>query len=284
MTRHSDNRTTRAEHPLSESVAAEEEVIAEVIFGDLPADQRAAAAQKAVAEAIYGEHPAMPETKADRDADEAEQPLPSFTEQVAEQLGGVRGLIESSIPVLAFVIVNVVGGWFDLAWRLNLAIVLSVATALGIAVFRLSRRQPIRHAVNGLFGIALGAWLAWRSGDERAFYLPGILLSLGYAVAMLASVAFRQPLVGWIWSVVVAGGSKQWREEPPMVRTFGWLTVLWATIYILKTGLQTVLYLADQATALGIARIVFGYPPYLLLLALTVWAVRRTRERMATTA
>ncbi|WP_344086393.1 DUF3159 domain-containing protein [Luedemannella helvata] len=213
-----------------------------------------------------------------------EEPLPSFSEQVAQQLGGVRGLLESSIPVLAFVIVNVVGGWFDLAWRLNLAIVLSVATAVGIAIFRLSRKQPIRHAVNGLFGIALGAWLAYRSGDEKDFYLPGIFLSLGYAVAMLASVALRQPLVGWIWSVVVAGGSKQWREEPPMVRTFGWLTVVWAVIYVLKTGIQTVLYLADQATALGVVRIVFGYPPYLLLLALTVWAVRRTRERMAATA
>ena len=85
----------------------------------------------------------------------------------------------------------------------------------------------------------------------------------------------------WIWSVVVAGGSKQWRTEPPLVRTFGWLTVLWAGIYILKTVVQTALYLADQATALGVVRIVFGYPPYLLLLALTVWAVRRTRERAA---
>ncbi|WP_425560504.1 DUF3159 domain-containing protein [Luedemannella flava] len=218
------------------------------------------------------------------DSEDDEEPLPSFTEQVAQQLGGVRGLLESSIPVITFVVANVVGGWFDLSWRLNLAIVLSVATAIGIAIFRLSRKQPIRHAVNGLFGIALGAWLAYRSGDERDFYLPGIFLSLGYAVAMLASVAFRQPLVGWIWSVVVAGGSKQWRSEPPMVRTFGWLTVVWAAIYILKTGVQTVLWYADQATALGIVRLVFGYPPYLLLLALTVWAVRRTRDRMATTA
>ena len=34
--------------------------------------------------------------------------MPTFSEQVADQLGGVRGMVESSIPVLAFVLVNVV--------------------------------------------------------------------------------------------------------------------------------------------------------------------------------
>ena len=283
MTRHSDNATHAAStgtDAAAHRASPDDEVLAEVIFGDLPAGERAAIAERAVAEAIFGDPAVERPTESDDEAGDA--PLPSFTEQVSEQIGGVRGLIESSIPVLTFVVINVVGGWVHLSHKLNVAIILSVATALGIAVFRLTRRQPVRHAVNGLFGIALGAWLAWRSGDERAFYLPGIFLSLAYGVAMLVSVAFRQPLVGWIWSVVVAGGSKQWRDEPRLVRTFGWLTVLWAAIYILKTVVQTVLYLADQATALGVVRIVFGYPPYLLLLALTVWAVRRTRERMGT--
>jgi hypothetical protein len=296
VTRHSDNAThTASTGPASTGTDAvahraspDDEVLAEVIFGDLPPAERAAVAERAVAEAIFGdpaaERAVASERDSERDDEAGDAPLPSFTEQVSEQIGGVRGLIESSIPVLTFVVINVVGGWVHLSHKLNVAIILAVATALGIAVFRLTRRQPVRHAVNGLFGIALGAWLAWRSGDERAFYLPGIFLSLGYGVAMLVSVAFRQPLVGWIWSVVVAGGSKQWRDEPRLVRTFGWLTVLWAAIYILKTVVQTALYLADQATALGVVRIVFGYPPYLLLLALTVWAVRRTRERMGASA
>ena len=37
-----------------------------------------------------------------------EEPLPSFSEQLADQLGGWRGLIESSIPVTVFVIANIV--------------------------------------------------------------------------------------------------------------------------------------------------------------------------------
>jgi hypothetical protein len=35
----------------------------------------------------------------------------------------------------------------------------------------------------------------------------------------------------------------------------------------------------DPATALGITKLVLGYPPYALLLAYTVWSVRRTMAR-----
>jgi hypothetical protein len=194
--------------------------------------------------------------------------LPSFSEQIAAQLGGVRGLVESSIPVFVFVVANVV-------WALRPALIASVVTAVAMAIFRLSRRESIRHAVNGLFGILIGVAIAWKTGDAKDFYLPGILVSLAYAVAMLVSVAVRRPLVGWIWSVVIGRGSTRWRDEPRLLRTFGWLTVLWAGIYLAKVAVQTGLYLSDQVNALGVARLVLGYPPYALLLAVTVWAVRR---------
>ena len=116
-----------------------------------------------------------------------------------------------------------------------------------------------------------------KTGNAKDFYLPGILLSLGYAVAMLVSVMVRRPLVGWLWSLVMGGGRMTWRDEPRLLRTFGWLTVLWASIYVVKVVVQTGLYLTDQVTLLGVARLVLGVPPYLLLLAVTVWAVRRVR-------
>jgi hypothetical protein len=183
-------------------------------------------------------------------------------------------MVESSVPVIVFVLVNVV-------WSLNPALILAVVTALGIAGFRLSRRQPVRHALNGLMGIGVGALIAWKTGNPVTFYLPGILLSLAYGVAMLISVAVRRPLVGWIWSVVADKGATRWHDLAPLRRTFGWLTVLWATTYLAKVVINLWIYFADWLTedqktsVLGIMRIVLGFPPYALLLALTVWAVRR---------
>ncbi|MGN9803572.1 DUF3159 domain-containing protein [Micromonospora sp. L32] len=200
--------------------------------------------------------------------------LPSLAEQMADQLGGWRGLVESSIPVLVFVLANIVGD-------LRPAVIASVGVAVLIAVARLAQRRPVRHAVNGLVGIGIGAFIAWRTGDERDFYLPGILYGIAYGVALLISAAIRQPLVGWIWSVLVAKGRSEWRDDPRLVRTFTQLTVLWGVVWLAKVGVQAGLYLAHQDTALGVARLALGYPPYALLLLITVWTVRRVTRQGA---
>jgi hypothetical protein len=214
-----------------------------------------------------------------------EQPMPPFAEQMAQQLGGWRGLVESGIPVAVFVLVNVILGWFykapaDQRFVLEWAIGSAVATALAIAALRFARGESVRFAVNGLFGIALGAWLAWRSGEARDFYLPGIYLTLGYVALLLGSIAFGHPLVGWIWTVIANGGKGDWRSDEKLRRTFAWLTALWAAVFVLKVAIQLALYLANEATALGVARLALGYPPFALLIAVSWWAVRRvTRDR-----
>jgi uncharacterized protein DUF3159 len=216
-------------------------------------------------------------------APDRDEVLPTFSEQVSQQLGGVRGMVESSIPVIAFVLVNIV-------WSLKPALIVAVVTALLIAGYRLSRRQSVRHAINGMVGIGIGALIAWKTGSPKDFYLPGILLSLGYGVAMLASVALRYPLVGWLWSVVADRGATRWRELPALRRTFAWLTVLWAATYLAKVVVNLLVYFAaglsddQKASILGIMRIVLGFPPYALLLALTVWAVRRHLPALEQTA
>jgi hypothetical protein len=208
------------------------------------------------------------------DADAADAPMPTFAEQLSTQLGGWRGMVESAVPVTVFVVVNMVAS-------LRPAVISSVAVAVAIAVWRLLQRRPVRYAVNGVFGIALGAVIAWRSGDARDFYLPGIFISYGYAALMIISVVVRQPVVGWIWSVIMAGGASGWRSDPRLLRTFTWLTLLWAAVWIIKVSIQAGLYLADQEHLLGAARLALGTPPYLLLLAVTIWVVRRIRPEFA---
>jgi uncharacterized protein DUF3159 len=224
----------------------------------------------------------LPNFRAGTDAAETDNAtMPTFSEQVASQLGGMRGMVESSVPVVAFVLVNIV-------WSLTPALIVAVAIAVGVALYRLSRRQSIRHAMNGLVGIGIGAVIAWKTGTPQAFYLPGILLSLGYGVAMAASIAFRRPLVGWIWSLVADSGATRWRDDSGLRRIFGWLTALWAATYLAKVVVNFWVYFAaglsddQKGTILGAMRIALGWPPYALLVALTAWAVRRyLRSRTA---
>ena len=195
----------------------------------------------------------------------AEQP---FGEQLAAQLGGVRGLIEASVPVAVFVIVNI-------AWDLRPAIICAGASALVIAAWRLFRKETVRHALNGLFGIAVGAYLAWKSGDASDFYVPGIIIGILYGAAMLVSVAFRHPAVGWVWAVVVGGGKGEWRENPRLLRIFTWLTVLWGVVWLAKNIVRWGLKEAGADNLLGVVTIVAGYPVTAALVAITIWAVRK---------
>jgi hypothetical protein len=212
-------------------------------------------------------------------ADPDDEDLPTISEQIAEQLGGMRGLIESSVPVLAFVLLNWIFGLksLGLAERtgLYIAIAGAVGTAVLIAIFRLARKQPVRHAVNGVIGIALGAYLAARSGHAKDFYLPGILLTLGEAVLLLASTAVRKPIIGYVWAVMANKGKHDWLENRKLLGTFQWLTVAWAGSLIVRGGVQGLLYWFNRADLLGVARIFLSWPIYAGMLALTVWAVRR---------
>lgn len=238
----------------------------------MTSDERSATSDRSRHDAGEPEVRLDPLPGSDSDADGAEAPLPSFSEQLASQLGGSRGVVESGIPVAVFVIVNV-------AASLHLALIVSVVFAVLIAIYRLARKETIRHAVNGLFGVAFGAFIAWKTGSAKAFYLPGILISFGYGLAMLASVPLRRPLVGWAWSILSDGGRRDWLQKPRLVRLFNRLTIIWALTYLVKTVIQAWVFnntaAHDPATTLGVLRLALGYPPYAALLAYTVWSVRK---------
>ncbi|GAB2623317.1 membrane protein [Paractinoplanes abujensis] len=235
--------------------------------------------EERLAEEVVEELDLHPVQEPPRQKDEDEEPFPSMSEQISEQLGGVRGLIESSLPVFAFVILNVVLGdavaGLEKRTALYWAIGGAVFAALAIGAFRLFRKEPVRHAVNGLFGIAVGAFLAYRSGNAEDFYLPGILLTFGQAAALLISVLVRKPIIGYVWGVMANKGRQDWFGNTRLFRTFQWLTLVWVASLTLRAGIQYYLWAAGEANALGIVRILISWPIYAATFAFTAWAIHR---------
>ncbi|GAA1717555.1 DUF3159 domain-containing protein [Fodinicola feengrottensis] len=200
-----------------------------------------------------------------------------FRREVARQVGGWTGIAESAIPVIVFVAVNTFTSLYP-------ALIAAVASSLVIGAFRLIRKQSPRQAINGLFGIAVAAIYAAKTGKAVDFYLPGILISYAYAVVIAGSLLFRRPLVGAVWAFFGNIGT-EWRKERRLFRMFSWLTVLWAVVWIAKVTVQAWMYLAGfSATELGIARIILGTPPIVLLIAVTAWCVQRSNARQTVTS
>ncbi len=188
---------------------------------------------------------------------------------LAEAVGGPLGILESSLPAVAFVVAYIISGSDT-----NASAIVAVALALVLTVLRLARRESPRHALSGLVGVAFAAFIATRSGRAENFFLPGLLANAAYAAAFLISLAARWPLVGVIVGQLDGEGN-QWREDPARVRAFVRATWLWAGLFLVRLAVQLPLYLAGAVVALGIARTAMGLPLFGLGLWLTWRLVRR---------
>ncbi|MFC5951648.1 DUF3159 domain-containing protein [Pseudonocardia lutea] len=204
---------------------------------------------------------------ADR-AGDAEEPGRRPT--LLEQMGGVSGIVASTVPVAVFVVANVL-------FELKPALIAAVVAGVLVALFRVARRQPVQPAVSGLFGVAVCAFIAYRTGEARGFYLPGLLYSAALGLAFLVSIVVRWPLAGVIWNAV-NGHGQGWRRNPRMLRAYTWASALWALVFASRLVVQGWLYNADEETWLGIARLAMGYPLLGLAIVGTVVAVRRAER------
>jgi Protein of unknown function (DUF3159) len=194
---------------------------------------------------------------------------------LAEAVGGRLGIAETSLPTVAFVAVYALSGA-----GIDTAAAAAVALAFMLAVTRLARRESPRHALSGLLGVGLAAFVASRSGRAEDFFLPGLLANAAYATAFLVSIAVRRPLVGLIVSQFDGEGDG-WREDPHRFRVFVRATWLWAGLFGVRLLVQLPLYLAGAVVALGIARTAMGVPLFALGLWVTWLLVRRSPAQAA---
>lgn len=190
-----------------------------------------------------------------------------------EQMGGVGGLISSVLPVLVFVLVNTLTGLQPAIWS-------ALGAAAAVGVWRLCRRELLQPAVSGVLGVGVCAFIAYRTGEARGFFLYGIWFSLVAGLAFALSVAVRRPLVGVLWSVFNGSGSG-WRSDRRARFGYDVATVVWAVFFLARFGVQRWLYEAQETTLLGVARLAMGLPLTAVAALVTIWAVRRARSAEA---
>ena len=188
---------------------------------------------------------------------------------LAEAVGGPLGMLETALPAVAFVAAYSISGQDT-----NTAAIVAVGLALVLAVARLVRRESPRHALSGLFGVALAGFIATRSGRAENFFLPGLLANAAYAAAFLTSLAVRKPLVGVIVRQLEPHEERT-PDDPGRRRAFERATLMWAALFLLRLAVQLPLYLAGAVVALGVARTAMGLPLFALGLWLTWLMVRR---------
>ncbi|WP_425003835.1 DUF3159 domain-containing protein [Mycolicibacterium sp. S3B2] len=190
---------------------------------------------------------------------------------VLQQMGGVSGLIYSSLPVLVFVPVSS-------AFGLVPAIAAALGVATAILVWRLFRRESTQPAISGFFAVAISALIAYLVGASKGYFLLGIWMSLFWAIVFAASVVIRRPVVGYIWGWVHTQDRGAWRDVRRAVRAFDIATLVWVLVFTSRFVVQHHLYDADQTGWLGVARIAMGWPLTAVAALVTYLAIKAAQR------
>jgi hypothetical protein len=187
-------------------------------------------------------------------------------------MGGISGLIYSSLPVVVFVPVSTAFGLLP-----------AIGAALGVAtlilVWRLIRRESAQPAISGFIGVGISALIAYIVGASKGYFLLGIWMSLFWAIVFALSMLIRRPAVGYIWGWVNSG-DRAWRGLRRAVVAFDLATFVWVLVFTSRFVVQQHLYEADQTGWLGVARIAMGWPLTAVAALVTYLAIRSAQRAL----
>jgi hypothetical protein len=222
---------------------------------------------------------------------EAETVEAAVRQQLSKALGGRRGMAEAAVPTILFT-----ATWLTVR-DLNTALTVSICAALVLLAIRLVQRSTVQFVVNALLGIGIGWYFVHRSaaagGSEQdqalAYFLPGILYNGGYAIVLAMTCLIGWPLVGFMVGSIT-GDATAWHADRQIVKLCSRLTWLLVAPCIIRVAIQAPIWLAGSSgsldpdaavAALGVLKIVLGWPLQLAALGLMVWLLSRNRTPVA---
>ncbi|MER5356230.1 DUF3159 domain-containing protein [Kitasatospora sp. NPDC002551] len=203
-----------------------------------------------------------------RDEEAARQAQASreAADTVMKAFGGVRGMIDMTLPGLVFIIT------YNITHKVPAAAWAALGLSALFVVARLLKRETVQHAFSGVFGVAIGAWISMKTGKAENFYLPGLLWNVGYCVGLAVSALVRWPLIG-IMLGPVTGEMFTWRKQNPgRLAAYTKATWAWVAIMGIKPVILFPLYFTHNVNLLGWLKVALGIPPLLLAMYVT-WQI-----------
>jgi hypothetical protein len=194
-------------------------------------------------------------------------------DKVLNALGGKRGLIDSGLPALVFLLV------FNISGKdVDTALYAAVALSILLTLLRLLKRETIQHAFSGLIGVGICALISKRTGNAADFYLPGLWINAGYGLLYAITNLVKWPILGVMLGPIL-GENLLWRKDPARLNAYikaGWL---WVAMFAARLIVQYPLYKSGNINILGTARLLMGYPLFIL----TAWGTWQILRKTPTT-
>lgn len=198
-------------------------------------------------------------------APEPDQPV----ESLADLLGGRRGALDATLPPVAFA-----AGWLLAGHSIWAGVLAAVLTGATLAGWRLRAGDRPRSVLIGLLAVCVAALIALRTGRAADFFLVQVISNAASALAWVASIVIRWPLLGVVVGTAL-GQRTRWRRDPALLRAYALGSWIWAATYALRVAVFVPLYYGGQVIALVAARLVLTWPLVATALAVSWWVIRR---------
>lgn len=187
-------------------------------------------------------------------------------------VGGTRGLLEAVLPLTVFSMA------YALTGNVRGCVAAALVPAAVLAAWRLLAREPVTQAVSGLLVLALGGFIAVRTGRAENLFVPQLVKNLAFGTGLAVSALVRWPLVG-LGLGLLRGEGTAWRGVPGRMHAYTRATWVWVGMFGVRLLVEVPLWLAGAAVLLGLANIPLGLPLY----AATLWVTwRLVRDEPAT--
>ena len=189
-------------------------------------------------------------------------------------MGGWRGILESVLPSLAFVVLFTIR-----PEPLILSLGVSVGLAAVFTIIRLLQKSPPSAALGGLIAAVAAAALALWTGRGADNFVPGLITNAAYGTVILVSALIGWSLIGLAVGFLMGEGTT-WRQDRRKRRAYFWLGIAWAALFFARLAVQLPLYLSGDVTALGTLKLIMGLPLFAPLIAVTWLVVRALHPRV----
>ncbi len=188
--------------------------------------------------------------------------------KILSAFGGTKGLIDSGLPSLIFLIV------FNAQHELSQALLASLILSALITVLRLIKRTTIQHALGGFIGALICAAVAHRTGNAADLYLPKLAINLFYGSLYLIANLVGWPVMGLVLGPIL-GENFHWRNDPARKAVYkraGWL---WVGMFFARIAVQYPIYKSGNVNLLGTVNLAMGYPLFIAT-GYATWLVIKT--------
>ena len=189
-------------------------------------------------------------------------------ETVVNALGGKKGLIDSGIPSVVFLLT------FNFRHDLQFSLISALALSLILAIDRLAKKDTIQHAISGVLGVVICAFFANRSGNPSDFYIPKLLTNLAYGSAYLIANLAGWPILGVVLGPLL-GENFEWRKNPERKRVYIRASWIWVAMFFARIAVQYPIYRSGNVNLLGTVNLAMGYPLFFAA-AYGSWLVIKT--------